>query len=253
MKYQIRKVDELRQIMQITTLDERWYQLGEKFYPSSTWIADQYPKGVPFYRWLADKGWDEAEAIKITAGSKGTKVHKACEDLLKGKELKIDDKYYNESLDKEEELTPEEWHCVMTFKEWHEDYKPEKVVAFEVSGVNPEIGFGGTIDIICVIKGQIWIIDLKTSANIWRSHELQVSSYKRLLPFIEATQKIDVETVKLGILQLGYTRNKLKQYKFTEIEDKFDLFLHAKAIWEEEITQKLPLQKDYPLTLKLNA
>jgi len=251
MKYQIRKVDEAKGIVQITTTDERWYQLGDKFYPSSTWIADHYPKGIGFYKWLADKGWNEAEAIKNAAGDKGSKVHHAIEDLLKGKELKMDDKYYNETLEKDEELTPEEWHCVMTFKEWHEEFKPEKVLGIEVSGVEPSIGFGGTIDFICLKDGEIWIIDFKTSANIWKSHELQVSSYKKLLTCIELPKEVALKQVRIAILQLGYTRNKTKQFKFTEIEDKFPLFLHAKAIWEEENGDKQPSQKEYPLKIQL--
>ena len=244
MKYEIRKVDEEKGVIQITTSDERWYQLGEKFYPSSTWIADQYPKGIGFYRWLADKGWDEAESIKQTAGDKGSRVHRGVELLLQGKDLKFDDKV------NDEELTPIEWHCLMTFKEWYDEVKP-KIIAIEKSAVNPEIGFGGTIDFICEIKGEIWIIDFKTSASIWRSHELQVSSYKRLLPFIEETSGLNIKHVKTAILQLGYIRNKTKQFKFTEIEDKFELFMHAKAIWEEEITQKNPPQREYPLTIQL--
>jgi hypothetical protein len=69
-----------RGIVQITTYDERWYAHEVKdpitgipfikFVPSVTWIAESYPKGIGFYRWLADKGWDEAEAIKEAAGDK---------------------------------------------------------------------------------------------------------------------------------------------------------------------------------------
>jgi hypothetical protein len=72
MKKLIRNVDEKRGIVQITTYDERWYAHEVKdpitgiptviFVPSVTWVAESYPKGIGFYKWLADKGWDEAEA-----------------------------------------------------------------------------------------------------------------------------------------------------------------------------------------------
>jgi hypothetical protein len=251
MKYEIRKVDKEKGIVQITTTDERWYQHGDNFYPSSTWIADFYPKGVAYFKWLASLGWNEAEAIKKSAGDRGKKVHKACESLIKGKELKMDDKYFSELTEKEEELTPEEWHCIMTFKEWYEEFKPDKIIACEASGVNTKIGYGGTIDLALEKDGKVYLIDLKTSANIWPSHRLQVSSYKQLLPYIENTKHIELSGVGLYILQLGYTRNKHKQYKLTEVEDKFDLFLNAKAIWEEEVNQKQPPQREYPLTIKL--
>jgi hypothetical protein len=259
MKIQLRKVDEEKGIMQLTTLDERWYfeeVLNKKekkteitFYPSSSWICGFYPKGVAFYKWLAEKGWDEAETIKKSAGDKGSKVHKAIEDLIKGKEVSINDKYYNETLDCEEELTPEEWICLMSFAKWVNDVKP-KFILTEQSAINKKIGYGGTIDCVCDINGQIYLIDFKTSQYIWKEYELQISSYKELLPYIDKTKDIDLSVVKLAILQVGYNRNK-NEYKFTEIDDKFDLFLNAKAIWNEEVSNKEPKQRDFPLKIKL--
>src|SRR3990172_10646192 len=92
-------------VMQITTLGERWYARQSedkktglpifKYYPSVTWICGYYPKGIPFYKWLADKGWDEAEAIKNAAGDKGSKVHSACQLLDTGIEININDKIIN--------------------------------------------------------------------------------------------------------------------------------------------------------------
>ena len=54
MKIQIRKVNEEKGVVQITTTDERWYEKDGVFVPSVTWIAGHYPKGVQFYKWLAD-------------------------------------------------------------------------------------------------------------------------------------------------------------------------------------------------------
>src|SRR5437868_8780429 len=115
MKKTIRVTDEKRGIVQATIADERWYlrQVDNpltgipeiKAVPSSTWIAESYPKGVFFYKWLADKGWDEAEAIKSAAGDKGSKVHLAIEAILHGDEVRIDSKFMNKHTEKEEELT----------------------------------------------------------------------------------------------------------------------------------------------------
>ena len=56
----------------------------------------------------------------------------------------------------------------------------------------------------------------------------------------------------MAILQLGYRRNK-DHYKFTEIENKFDLFLAAKQIWLNETKGKVkPFQRDYPLSISLD-
>ena len=56
--------------------------------------------------------------------------------------------------------------------------------------------------------------------------------------------------MKLAILQLGYRRNKAG-WKFTEVEDKFDLFLAARQIWHNESSGDKVSQKDFPLMLSL--
>lgn len=239
MKIQIRKVDDAKGIVQITTTDERWYQKGETFVPSVTWISGFYPKGVQFYKWLADKGWDEAEAIKHAAGDKGSKVHKAIEDILKGGEIKIDARYLNPSTEQLGELTPQEYECLMSFVDWLSQTNPE-VISTEYNVWNDQEGYAGTVDMKLRIDGEIWIVDIKTSLNIWPEYELQLSAYRHADPEVQRT----------AILQVGYTRNKNQKFKFTEIEDRFELFLSAKKIWAYETEGQRPLQKDYPLSLK---
>jgi hypothetical protein len=61
-----------------------------KYVPSVTWITGHYPKGVQFYKWLAEHGWDESQAIKQAAGDNGSKVHDAISAILRGEEVRID-------------------------------------------------------------------------------------------------------------------------------------------------------------------
>ena len=100
-----------------------------------------------------------------------------------------------------------------------------------------------------MIGGQVWIIDFKTSPNIWPSHEIQLSSYSHLDIDLKITAE-EWANRKQAILQLGYNRNKIKKYKFTEIEDKFDLFLATQRIWANECSGIYPKQKDYPLSVQ---
>lgn len=269
MKIEVRKT-KLDGVIQITTLDERWYSKEvdkdvRVFNPSVSWIASYYPKGVGFYKWLADKGWDEAEAIKVAAGDRGSKVHKACETLLLGETVKMDDKFTPSDGDPSE-LTISEYECSMQFADWWEelnkDHKVELVSTEQTLWKDAEegqkYGYAGTTDIElligcketckdskCPFKGegsQPWIIDIKTSKQIWVEHELQQSAYKHAKPY----------NPKIGIIQIGYTLNK-RGWKFTELEDKYPLFLHAKAIWEHENPDTKPKQRDYPPELKLST
>lgn len=243
-------------IKRVTTYDERWYIFpsdnpdtglpGYDYDPSVTWIAGCYPKGIKFYKWLADHGWDEAEAIKSAAGDKGSKVHYAITDLILGKELNFQSEFLNPSTGKLETLTNEEWECLMAFREWFIANKP-KVIANEVLVRNKDQKYAGTIDLICELNGKLTLIDFKTGQYLWPEHELQLSGYKHGAP-IEL--EIDLASAELATLQIGYRRNK-SGYKLTEIEDKFDLFLAAQKIWANEHGGEKPSQKDLPLILSL--
>ncbi len=194
-------------VLRITSANERWYttvrtdlKTGKKeytYFPSSTWISSYYPKGVYFHKWLAGKGWSEIETIKQSAADKGSRVHYACYDLDKGKEIKINDKYLNPSTGQQEELTKEEVDCIISYRDFLDEMKPV-LLAQEVTSFGDV--YAGTADKIFVLPSQllldkngksringkrskswegerqIWIVDLKTSQSIWPEHELQISS-----------------------------------------------------------------------------
>jgi len=101
--------------------------------PSVTWIAGHYPKGLAFYRWLADRGWDEAQAIKAAAGDKGNKVHNAITAILNGEEVRIDSKFAGNDSKQPEELTFEEVGCIKSFLEWRAPHLRASSLSFGMS------------------------------------------------------------------------------------------------------------------------
>lgn len=249
----IKVVDKAKNILQVTTIDERWYAFPEtssetglpiyKYVPSVTWICEHYPKGIAYFKWLANKGWDEAEALKIAAGDKGSKVHLAIANLIAGGTVKINEKIISRETGVEEELTLEEYECIISFVDWAKKVKP-KFLKNEFVVINKDENYAGTVDLLCEIDGKKYLVDLKTSQYIWPSHELQVTAYLEAFPIDE---QIDME---LAILQLGYRMNKNK-YKFTVIEEKWEEFKAAKVIWANETKGVEPKQRDYPLEIGL--
>jgi hypothetical protein len=246
---EIKVVDNDKKILQVTSADERWYIRDAvnpisglpiyEYVPSVTWICESYPKGIGFYKWLANKGWDEAEALKVAAGDKGSKVHQAIAMLIDGATIKIEDKLTNPTTGLAEDTSFEEYEAILSFADWFNKTNPQIIAReFVVWGD----GYAGTVDFICVIDGVKWLIDFKTSQYIWPSHELQVSAYKKAY---------GDENIKLGILQLGYKLNKNK-FKLTEIDYQYNEFLAAKLIWAKENKNVQPKQKDYPLSISLN-
>lgn len=249
--------------VQVTISDERWYSrqgtnaitgLPEiQFVPSVTWIAGFYPKGIGFYKWLADKGWDEAEAIKVAAGDKGSRVHRAIVDLIDGQTISMDAKYAGgEAV--EQELSLEEYDCLRAFADWWAACEPE-TLGRELTVFNAEFHYAGTLDWVGLLhqppKGLStgpWLLDWKTSKDVWPEHEIQVSGYAH-------SDWVRNETGDtpwhLGILQVGYRRNKAG-WKLTEVEDQFPLFLAARQIWEKECQGVDVYRRDYPLSVSLS-
>ena len=225
-----------KKVLQVTTQDERWYLVDKIYYPSVTWILAFYHKSPRLVKWIADKGWDEAEQTKNEAAEKGSRIHHACSDILRGKEIPHDAKYPN-STGEVSELSVEEYEAVMSFAVWLKEAQPE-IIANEYTVINKKDGYAGTVDLKCKIKGETWIIDLKTGQGTYPSYALQVSAYRHADP-------VD----KIGILQVGYQRNQ-SRYKFTEVQDKYPIFLATKQIWDNEVSEKNPPQKDYPLSVK---
>jgi len=249
MKFEVKDVT--KDTVRVTTQDERWYIRTVKgrtgipeilYLPSITWIASHMPKGVEFYKWLASKGWDEAQAIKETAGARGSKVHAAIEILLKEGEFSFNEQVMNPNTGQLEELTADEYECVVAFLSWYQRYKPE-ILGVEEVFFNEKRGYAGTIDIRCIIDGKPCIVDVKTSKEIHKDYLVQLGGHKMHYDTDELDHSIYV-------LQVGYRKNKNK-YKFTELPYRPDLFDIAYKLWEEEHTGNGPLQREFPIKLTL--
>ena len=257
MKVEIREVDNERGIIQITSPDQRFYARSVKdsngnpiwdYVPSVTWIADAgYPKDSRFIRWVGEAGNHAAEEKRDFAGDKGSKVHNAVKVLVAGGEVLMDDAFVGTFTNEPTPLTPKEYFALMTFRDWCEEERPE-IIASEYTVWNERYRYAGTVDLLCRLKSTqyktVHLIDLKTSANIYPPMRLQVSAYKHADPNLP-------KGVRLGILQLGYEKNKKQKFKYTSVADCFDAFLAARKLWLDQNPDGVPFQREYPLSLSV--
>lgn len=267
MNKEIRRVDPDRGILQITTTDERWYSrevlnpttgLPEiQFRPSVTWIASHYPKGKGYEIWLKRNG-EESDIIASLAADSGYKEHRAIALLNDGETFGFHDPVENSSGEYEE-LTTEEYAGAMSYVQWWDEEGCDKYTILEYeTTVWPDVqacsakygqpaeyfNFAGTLDLLVERKsdGARGVIDVKRSREVWMPHRMQVCAYQK-------AKGADFA----AILQINYKANKKKKYKFTEVEDCFHLFVATQHIWREETEGIQPLQRDYPLQLKLRG
>lgn len=252
--------------VQITSYDERWYlrEKDNKLFKSNTWVCGYCPKGVEFYKWLASMGWDEAQSVKEQAGEKGSRVHKAIEVLLSGGTVSMPDQFPDNEKGEYKELTTEEYGILMTFADWWAEFKteeievevegkkkPEKkivpvdveILGLEMTHFNEALEYACTLDIHLKRKGVKWIIDVKTGQSIYNEHLAQLSG-------IYHCDDLIIDLHKLATIQVGYKKNK-RGWKFTEVEDKWNLWLAAHEFWKEENADKHPYQFELPTTITL--
>ena len=126
--------------------------------------------------------------------------------------------------------------------------------------VAPELGYGGTIDLVCRIGKEIWMLDLKTANYLHNSYELQVAAYQNMWNYLNPDMKIQ----RSGIFWFkAQTRGADKTGKSIQGEgwqvkeyegewlDALDLFNSTFKIWKHENPNAKPKNKVYPISISL--
>jgi hypothetical protein len=139
------------------------YVIGDVWYPRVTSIVNIKAKPA-LYRFYAElNGFAEGEEIKKKSADEGTRVHEAAEAILTGHEPVI-----------ETDIAP----AVRAFRAFVEEKNiqvdPEWV---ERRVVNHNERYAGTIDAVALIDGKLGVLDIKTSAGIFRDFNLQLAAY----------------------------------------------------------------------------
>lgn len=267
----------------ITCLDERYYSKDmENFYPSVTTVLQVYPKGFGYEKWLKENG-EDADSILKEAGEQGSKVHDGIDQIIKGEQVmwthQLVDTYQLRTVESHEQFIMDkedgnigkylkeiqiysllEWQMLLRFAEFVEQVKPE-FEANELNMIVDELKLGGTLDIVCMINGERWLIDTKTSNYIHKSHEIQLSAYKKMWDVLNPSMPID----RVGILWLkAQTRGVDSKGKSIqgqgwqlkpigmEADHGWKLFEHTRAIWDSENPNYKPKNLIYPDRIKLN-
>ena len=156
----------------VSILDNRFYKTEEgNFYPGVTTVLDAYPKGGFYTKWLKELG-TSADVVIQKAFDLGSEVHNAIDDLTKGKKLIYMDGLGNNLF------SYEAWVMIGKFVQFA---KYVKIVSSEQVIVSDHMKLGGTVDLICEIEGERWLIDYKTSKAIYKTNQLQLAAYRNML------------------------------------------------------------------------
>lgn len=217
---------------------EHYYWVNGEFFPGVTKILDEAaPTPYALKQFFINNNSQEIAEIKESTGGFGSKLHDAYEKLLNGVELNLKDDY---------PTTKEKKHLA-SFYEWYQEVKPTNLQT-EQTVASLTHRYAGTLDLFCMINGEAWIIDFKTSNGIYWSHELQLAAYKQA--YEETYPEVSVQHV--GILRTG-SKHK-KGYEFKEITRPFEDFKQVYNTYLSMHDGKIPEPPSidvYPDKLKL--
>ena len=174
--------------------DSHYYFVDGEYVPGVTTILHEtLPTAPQLRQWIGDLGSEKAQARMEVAADRGTRIHQACEDLLRARpvNLKRDFPKYDEKK------------CITSFVDWVNVLHPTVVSPDHIEMVvASKAGFAGTLDLFCIIENEPWIVDFKTTSGIYDSHKLQLIAYQQA--YLEMTGV----NANVGILHLNHKTKK---------------------------------------------
>lgn len=202
-----------KKVWQLNSKGYRYYFCYDEeglpnFYPSVTTILSKtLPKSSFLMKWIAEKGYEEAERYKEERAYYGTFMHIAFEELL------INRRYDLDTLKDRLKTYIEDNHLPSNFIYYADDFKKDvlafarfvldydvKPFAIEISLVHEQLNYAGTIDLPCSMlekqggdKRINAIIDFKSGRkNFYEEAEIQLHFYKEMwnynFPNLEITK-----------------------------------------------------------------
>jgi len=230
---------------QITLPDSRYYRRNGEFYPSVTYVLQAYPKGKHFEDWLKRHGYT-ADYVARKAAEEGTATHELIEEYFEGHEMKYLNDKGNPKYD------PNIWKMFLKFVDFWETYKPT-LVETETHLFSDKLQVAGTVDLVCEIEGERWVIDFKTSNHLQTTYDLQGAVYAQCFEECYG-KKID----RVGVLWLksrsrgedkSGARLKGKGWEIYESprsqEENLDIFMAVKKIFDLENPKHKPATETF--------
>jgi hypothetical protein len=238
---------------QVNFLDNRFYKYGTNYYPSVTSVLQYFPKGKFFENWLKDVGHN-AEFIAKKSADEGTQTHSLIEKYLTGEELNWLDEKGNALY------SLHVWQMLLKFVDFWQTEKPE-LIESEIHLFSHTHKIAGTCDLVVKLRGELWILDIKTSNSLHTSYDLQLAAYTTCW-----NENSKLKISKTGVIWLKSSKRgedkkgEKIQGKGWEIyvsprplEENWNLFTKIYDIYKLENTNHEPSFNKFPTTVKLNS
>ena len=171
-------------------------------------------------RWanrLGLQGIDSTKYVDEKAAI-GTLAHQMVADYLKG-QVTDTSEYSRVQIDQAE-------NAALSYFEWEKAH-PFKPVLVEEPMVSEAHRYGGTIDCLGVMYGELCLVDFKTSSGIWPEMLTQAAAYLKL------AQECNWDVRGAIILRIGRTPDEgFEERIVNHVEKRWALFQHCMEIYK---------------------
>lgn len=120
------------------------------------------------------------------------------------------------------------------FYQFMDEMKPD-IIEQEKTVFDEAQMIAGTLDMYCSINGRLYVLDVKTGKDIYAESELQLSAYAHML----RSEGKKVDGIAVLLLEIGADKKPTGKYKFATREECWDVFVHAKKLYEWQNKEKL--------------
>jgi hypothetical protein len=196
------------------------YKVEGKRVPGVTTVINLRAKPA-LVKWANNLGLQGIDSSKFVddKASIGTLAHEMILNHFAGKETDVKD-YTPNQVDSAE-------NSMLSFFSWKEGKTIEPILM--ESQMTSLAGFGGTIDLYCVLNGKKTLVDFKTGSGIYDEHYYQLCAYRHLL--IENGN--DVEQAR--ILNIPRSEDeKFKEEVYADFQLGWDWFSTMLKIYQLE-------------------
>ena len=198
------------QLKATTTPEGRRYRVGDSLYPSVTTVIG-HSKKKSIMEWRQKVGEEEANKISKRASTRGNKCHKLCELYLENKSIS---KY------KDDPLSMGLFYQIKPYLD-----SINNIHALEAPLCSDVLKLAGRVDCIAEYKGELAIIDFKTSTKEKREewiHDYFAQETAYAIMFQELTNLQVKKLVTIIACETGEP----------QVFDIYDKFMYARKLKE---------------------
>ena len=196
------------------------YKVNGKRVPGVTTVLSVLNKPA-LVKWANNLGLQGIDSSKYRdeMAEIGTLAHLMILNYFKGIETDTSD-YSKTQIDLAE-------NCLLSFWEWEKQHKIDVIMA--EGQLVSKMGFGGTIDLYCLLDETPTLVDFKTGKAIYPEMFYQLAAYKHLL---DEAYCVPNSSLNCRILRIGRSEDEgFEERVVTDTSKQWEIFQHCLAIY----------------------